>query len=153
LGKLIAVIVAHNRGNCCIGSAYYDLGNYPKAIEYHQHHLDIARQIGDREGEAAALCNLGNTQSELQRYAEAWECLQAELEIFREIGESVSEAIVLYNLAELHHQMGNLDLAVSDCDRALYIATELSIPLAQDCKKLKERLLNEQVGRNDPGNR
>ncbi len=88
------------------------LGNYPKAIEYHEHHLDIARQMGDREGEAAALCNLGNTQSELERYTEAWECLQKALEIFREIDEPDSEAIVLYNLAELHYQMGNLDLAV-----------------------------------------
>ncbi|MEG3885397.1 tetratricopeptide repeat protein, partial [Microcoleus sp. herbarium19] len=92
------------------------------------------------EGEAAALCNLGNTQSELQRYAEAWECLQAALEIFREMGESASEAIVLYNLADLHYQIGNLDLAVSDCDRALSIAIGLDIPLQEDCRDLKKKL-------------
>ena len=124
-----------------IGSAYYDLGNYPKAIEYYQQHLDIARQIGDREGEAAALCNLGNTQSELKRYTEAWECLRAAREIFREIGELSSEAITLYNLAELHYQMGNFDLALSDCASALSIATELGIPLAEECQKLKEEII------------
>lgn len=104
-------------------------------------YLDIARQSGDREGEAAALCNLGNTQSELKRYTEAWECLCAALKIFRAIGELSSEAITLYNLAELHYQMGNFDLALSDCASALSIATELAIPLAEECQKLKEEII------------
>ncbi|WP_445243457.1 MULTISPECIES: hypothetical protein [unclassified Microcoleus] len=96
--------------------------------------------MGDCEGEAAALCNLGNTQSELERYTEAWECLQKALENFREIGDFVKEAIVLYNLADLHYQMRNLDLTVSDCERVLSIATELDIPLQKDCRDLKIQL-------------
>ena len=43
-----------------LGLAYDDLGDPRKAIEYHDQALKIARKIGDRRGEGAALGNLGS---------------------------------------------------------------------------------------------
>ena len=36
------------------------MGDYKKAIEYHEKHLKIAKEIGDRAGEGRAYGNLGN---------------------------------------------------------------------------------------------
>ncbi|MDF5733164.1 MAG: tetratricopeptide repeat protein, partial [Rhizonema sp. PD38] len=42
-----------------LGNAYDSLGDYPKAIEYHQQVLAIAQEIKDRQGQGTALNNLG----------------------------------------------------------------------------------------------
>ena len=44
-------------------NAYDSLGDYQKAIEYHEKHLKIAKEIGDRAGEGGAYGNLGNAYS------------------------------------------------------------------------------------------
>ena len=38
-----------------MGVAYEALGNYPQVIDCYQQHLVLAREIGDRRGEANAL--------------------------------------------------------------------------------------------------
>ena len=54
-----------------LGTAYADLGDARKAIEFHEQALVIAREIGDRRGEGTELGNLGN------RYAEFRRCTQS----------------------------------------------------------------------------
>ncbi|KHG39450.1 hypothetical protein OA07_23575 [Aphanizomenon flos-aquae 2012/KM1/D3] len=59
---------ANSLGNLDLGIAYNSLGQYPKAIEFHQQSLAIFREIGDspeerlrqRNGEANSLGNLPN---------------------------------------------------------------------------------------------
>ena len=46
------------RGN--LGAGFYFLGEIPRAIEYYSEALRIAREIGDRLGEASWVGNLGN---------------------------------------------------------------------------------------------
>ncbi|NIN29083.1 MAG: tetratricopeptide repeat protein, partial [Hydrogenophaga sp.] len=41
------------------GNAYSDLGEVGRAIEYYEQALAIAREIGDRRGEAFHCWNLG----------------------------------------------------------------------------------------------
>jgi tetratricopeptide (TPR) repeat protein len=42
-----------------IGRAYKQLGQYQKALEYHEKALAINKEIGDRNGEAAGYNNIG----------------------------------------------------------------------------------------------
>ena len=42
-----------------LGNAYNSLGEYRRAIDYHQQSLEIKREIGDRSGLANSLGNLG----------------------------------------------------------------------------------------------
>ena len=35
-----------------LGSAYYEMGDFNQAIEYHKQHLSIAKELGDRASEA-----------------------------------------------------------------------------------------------------
>ncbi|MHC5918259.1 MAG: tetratricopeptide repeat protein, partial [Nostoc sp.] len=73
-----------------LGNAYLDLGNYAKAIEYEQQHLEIAREIKDCQSEGAALGNLGNAYLDLGNYAKAIEYEQQWLAIAREIKDRQS---------------------------------------------------------------
>ena len=42
-----------------LGNAYQSLGDYRKALEYHEKHLKIATEIGDQAGVRAAYYNNG----------------------------------------------------------------------------------------------
>eukprot|EP01045_Picozoa_sp_COSAG04_P035191 COSAG04_NODE_8018_length_1034_cov_0.922995_2_plen_150_part_01 len=44
---------------CHLGTAYSDLGRHEEAIEHLTQALSIMREVGDRQGEGAALGNLG----------------------------------------------------------------------------------------------
>lgn len=126
-----------------LGIAYFSKGDYDKAIDYHQQHLDISRKIYDRAGEEKALCNLGYTLFTLERYSEAQEYLDEALKIAINISDLSTESIILYNLAKLHQKLELCDRALEYCEQALALATELGIPIAKDCQKLKEELLNK----------
>jgi len=107
--------------------------------------LNIAWKIGNSIYEAIALANIGEARIKLQQYSEALESLQTALKILREVSFPYAEASLLKTLAELHQELGDLDLALDYCNQALAIATELGIPLAQECQELKEKLLSEQA--------
>jgi tetratricopeptide (TPR) repeat protein len=122
-----------------LGIAYDLLGQYPQAIEYHHQQLAIAREIGDRRGEANSLGNLGLAYYSLGQYQQAIEYHQQSLAIKREIGDRRGEAISLFNLGHdlarvdekwnarqayeaakvLYQDMG-LQQDVEDCEQALY---------------------------------
>ena len=48
-----------------LGNAYQLVGDYRKAIEYHEKRLKIAEEIGDRTGEGRAYGSLGNAYQSL----------------------------------------------------------------------------------------
>jgi tetratricopeptide (TPR) repeat protein len=54
-----------------LGNAYRSQGDISKAIEYHAHHLTIAKEVGDRAGEGAAYGNLGTCHMHLNEYVKA----------------------------------------------------------------------------------
>ena len=56
---------------CILGHAYFSLGDFNKAIEYHGQHLAIAKEVGDRAGEGTAYANLGTCHMHLN------ECVKA----------------------------------------------------------------------------
>ena len=48
------------RSYCNLGNAYHSLGDFERAIQYHERHLKIAKEVGDKAGEGASYGNLGN---------------------------------------------------------------------------------------------
>jgi tetratricopeptide (TPR) repeat protein len=93
--------------------------------------------------EASALGNLGVAMAQSGEYKKALEALLRVLGIFRQIGDKASEANCLRNLAGLYQKMGQFRQAQGHCEQALAIAEELRIPLAEECKRLKEELKKE----------
>ena len=57
-----------------LGIAYYSLGDFRKAIEYHERHLKISKEVGDRAGEGKAYGNLGNAYDSLGDLQKAVQC-------------------------------------------------------------------------------
>src|ERR671932_1279481 len=94
-----------------LGLAYRNLGDYAKAIEYHQQCLAIAREIKDRKGEGQSLANLGVAYHALGDYAKAIKYQQQRLAIAREIGDKNGEGQSLNNLGLTLLKQGNLTQA------------------------------------------
>ncbi|MBP0035645.1 MAG: CHAT domain-containing protein, partial [Roseofilum sp. Belize BBD 4] len=78
--------------------AYDSLGQYQRAIDFHEQYLTIAREIGYRRGEAISLGSLGNAYDSLGQYQRAIDFHEQSLTIKREIGDRQAEAISLNNL-------------------------------------------------------
>ncbi|AFZ20958.1 CHAT domain-containing protein [Allocoleopsis franciscana] len=91
--------------------AYLGLGDYPKAIDYTQQSLAIAKDIKDRNGEGLALGTLGLTYLSLGNYAKAIDYQQQSLAIVREVKDHQSEGTVLSNLGYALRKSGNLAAA------------------------------------------
>ena len=56
-----------------LGTAYQSLGDFRKAIEYHEKHLKIAIEIGDRTGEGRGYGSLGIPYQSLGDFRKAIE--------------------------------------------------------------------------------
>ncbi|KAK7488079.1 hypothetical protein BaRGS_00020670 [Batillaria attramentaria] len=89
-----------------LGNAYFYLQDYPKALEYHKHDLNLARTCRDPVGEAKASGNLGNTLKVIGKFDEAIVCCMRHLEISRELSDRLGEARALYNLGNVWHAKG-----------------------------------------------
>ena len=68
-----------------IGNVYYDLFDYPKALEYHEKSLAIAREIGDKEGEQETLTDTGNAHLALKEYDKAYPIYKEAISIIESI--------------------------------------------------------------------
>ena len=56
-----------------LGNACNSLGDFLKALDYHEKHLQIAREIGLRAREGTAYANLGYTYHSLGNFRTATE--------------------------------------------------------------------------------
>lgn len=89
-----------------LGNAYFYLGDYGKAMQYHKHDLTLARTMGDKLGEAKSSGNLGNTLKVMGRFDEAVLCCKRHLDLSRELNDRQSEGRALYNLGNVYHAKG-----------------------------------------------
>merc|ERR1711899_535342 len=89
-----------------LGNAYFYMGDYVRAMQYHKHDLTLARTMGDRLGEAKASGNLGNTLKVMGKFEEAVICCRRHLEICQEHRDRVGEGRALYNLCSDYKAKG-----------------------------------------------
>jgi len=89
-----------------LGNAYFYLGDYVRAMQYHKHDLTLARTMGDMLGEAKASGNLGNTLKVIGKFEEAVICCGRHLELCRAHKDRVGEGRALYNLGNVYHAKG-----------------------------------------------
>ncbi len=64
-----------------LGNDYDSLGQFQRAIDYHQQDLEIAREIGNRQWEGTSLGGLGQAYNSLGQYQKAIEYHQQALDI------------------------------------------------------------------------
>jgi tetratricopeptide (TPR) repeat protein len=107
-----------------LGIVYKNLGEYRRAIEYHNQHLQITRETGYRGGEGVALGNLGVAYDRLGEHRRAIEYQEKRLEIVREIGDRLGEGLALGNLGLAYHSLGEHRRAVEYHEQHLQITRE-----------------------------
>ena len=108
-----------------LGIVYRSLGEYQKAIEFHQQSLAIKREIGDRGGEANSYMGLGNVYYCLGEYQKAIEFYQQSLAIFREIGDQKGEADSYNNLGDVYYCLREYQKASEFHQQSLAIFREI----------------------------
>ena len=81
-----------------LGNVYALLGDYRKAIEYHEKNLNIAIEIGDRGGEGGGYGCIGNAYRLLGDYQKAIEYHEKQLKIAIEIGDREEEGRAYHNI-------------------------------------------------------
>ncbi|XP_074611125.1 uncharacterized protein LOC141865723 [Acropora palmata] len=96
-----------------------------KAIQYHEKHLKIAKEIGDRAGEGRAYGNLGNAYQSLGDYQKAIEYHEKDLKIAKEIGDRAGEGGAYGNLGNAYQSLGDYQKAIEYHEKDLKIAKEI----------------------------
>jgi tetratricopeptide (TPR) repeat protein len=108
-----------------LGSAYKNLGEVHKAIEYSEQALAISREIGDRRGKGTTLSNLGLAYADLGEARKAIEYYEQHLEIAREIGDRRSEGNALGGIGSAYGDLGEAHKAIEYAEQALAISREI----------------------------
>ena len=108
-----------------LGTAYYSLGEYQQAIDFHQQSLEIDRKTGDRHGEAASLGSLGNAYNSIGEYQRAFDYQQQSLRIKRQIGNRHGEATSLIGLGNVYQSLGEYQRAIDYQQQSLAIQQQI----------------------------
>lgn len=107
-----------------LGNACHSLGEYRRAIEYHELALVILREIGNRRGEGNTLGNLGNAYYSRGEQRRAIDFYEQALGIFREIGDRRGKGGALGNLGLAYSSMGEYRRTIEYYEQALDIFRE-----------------------------
>jgi tetratricopeptide (TPR) repeat protein len=83
---------------CILGRAYDSLGDFSKAIKYHEQGLAIAKEVGDRAAEGRAYANLGNAYQSQGDFSKAVEKHGQHLAIAKEVSDRAAEGGAYGNL-------------------------------------------------------
>ena len=108
-----------------LGTAYHSLGDFRKAIEYHERHLKISKEVGDRAGERKAYCNLGNSYHSLGYFQKAIEYHERGLKISTEVGDRAGEGGAYGNLGIAYRNLGDFQKAIEYHERHLKVSKEV----------------------------
>ena len=111
--------------NAYLGNAHYSLGDFLKAIEYHERDLKISKEVGDRAREGGAYGNLGNVFDSLGNFRKAIEYHERHLKISKEVGDRVGEGKACGNLGNAYHSLGDFKKAIEYQERHLKISKEV----------------------------
>ncbi len=108
-----------------MGNAYQSLGEYQRAISLHQRHLELKREMGDRQGEAIALGGLGNAYFSLGKYEQAIIFHQQWLDIAKKTSDRRGEACSLSGLGNAYEHLGEYQEAITFHQQSLEISREI----------------------------
>jgi len=108
-----------------LGIVYWQMGEYPGALDHLDRALALFHEIGDRVGEARTVGNLGVVSQQMGRHEPAMRHHERALAVFRDLGDRVGEANTLANLGAVMTSLGRNDDAVGHLQRALAVFREL----------------------------
>ncbi len=105
-----------------IGRSYFSLGEYKKALEYHQKALPVARASSDYQAEAATLTYIGDAYRLLAENQKALESLSQAIQAWQNIQDRHGEVGALNLIARVYFRMGDQFKSIFSFDRALSLS-------------------------------
>ena len=108
-----------------LGNVFHGLGDFKTAMEYHERHLKIAKELGNKVGEGISYGNLGNVFHGLGDFKTAMEYHERDLKIAKELGDKAGEGMSYGNLGNAFGGLGDFKTAMEYHERDLKIAKEL----------------------------
>ena len=105
-----------------LGNANQRLGDFKKAIHYHDLCLEIARKVGDVSSEGRTYGNLGNAYHGLGDFKKAIHYHDLCIEIARKVGDVSSEGAAYCNLGNAYQGLGDFKKAIHYHDLCIEIA-------------------------------
>ena len=118
-------VSSEGMANGNLGNDYHNLGDFKKAMHYHERHLEIAKKLGDVSSEGKAYGNLGNDYRNLGDLKKAIHYHERHLEIARKLGDVSSEGKAYGNLGNDYHILGDFKEAIHYHERHLEIAKKV----------------------------
>ena len=116
---------AQSAGHRSLAMARSCLGDYAQAADHHGSALELARQAGWADAEAASLAGLGLTYRDWGRLREAAGHLTQALARYRQTGSKLGEAVTLVNLAGVTRELGWPQRAAGHAGEALAVSREI----------------------------
>ena len=108
-----------------LGLTYQGVGDVPKAIYYHERHLEITKEMGNRAGEGEAYGCLGRAYQRVGDFKKAINYHELQLQIAKEVANRAEEANAYNNLGKDYFFLGNCQKAINYHEHHLQIAKEL----------------------------
>ena len=108
-----------------LGSDYQKLGDFKKAVYYHERHLEVAQNVGDVSSEGTAYGNLGRDYQKLGDFKQAIHYHEHCLEIARKVGDFSTEGTAYNNLGNDYHELGDFRKAIHYHELCLEIARKV----------------------------
>ena len=108
-----------------LGDAHHSLGEFEKAIDYHEQDLKIAKEVGGKAGRGNAYANLGNARHSLGDFKKAIGYHENQLKIAKEVGNRAAEGYAYANLGNAYHSLGECKKGIDYHERHLKIAKEM----------------------------
>ena len=108
-----------------LDNVYFSLGDFRKAIEYHEKRLKIAIEMGDRAGEGGAYGDLGIAYKSLGDFRKAIQYNEKLLKVAVEIGDRAGEGRAYGNLGNAYLGLGDFRKAIDYHEKRLKIAIQI----------------------------
>jgi DNA-binding SARP family transcriptional activator len=102
-----------------LGVAYWHIDRYTEAADHQERALDLFRSLGNRGGEASALCLLGQTRLFAGRYPQALELLRGAIDISDEINDCRGKAVSMNHVGSVYLLLGRYPEALDHYRQAL----------------------------------
>ncbi|CAH1272742.1 TTC28 [Branchiostoma lanceolatum] len=116
----------------CLGEMHRNQLDSPRtAIQYYEHYLALARQLGDRGAEGTAYNRLGLSHHGIGNHQAALEWYQQVLKMGEEDGDQKGQITQHINVGYAYMSMENTDQATSHFDSALQMAQQIEDPHGQ----------------------
>lgn len=108
-----------------IGLAYWNLSDYPRALEHYQKALATSEEIGSKDSIASILVNIGNVYLYLGDYSHALEYFQKALTDNEEIGNKENFAVIFGNIGIVYKTLYDYPHALEYFQKAIAINEEI----------------------------